>query len=161
MQLLHLSNALSALDTLIPGSSAGSEYHRWGWWANHWGETWQRMLETKQIACGVTTRHVEDIAHMLDLLPSGLWHRAPHPSFVYFPVRSAGNSEMSFDRRRYVEHAHYLHLFLIQGTSGVTFVCIGCRRWTANEDAVAAHYVSSVPCIRTSYLVVAVESKHS
>lgn len=77
------------------------------------------MLETKQIACGVTTRHVEDIAHMLDLLPSGLWHRAPHPSFVYFPVRSAGNSEMSFDRRRYVEHAHYLHLFLIQGTSGV------------------------------------------
>ena len=72
------------------------------------------MLETKQIACGVTTRHVEDIAHMLDLLPSGLWHRAPHPSFVYFPVRSAGNSEMSFDRRRYVEHAHYLHLFLIQ-----------------------------------------------
>ena len=109
LQLLHLSSALSSLDVLIPSAAAVSDSQRWSWWSKHWGATWRGILETKEFERGDRTPHVEDIAHMLDLLPNGLWHRAPHPSFVYAPVRSAGNSEMSFDQRRYVIILSGLH----------------------------------------------------
>lgn len=96
LQLLHLSGALQSLDVLITCAGDATDSKRWAWWTKQWGAVWEGMLASKTLQCGDKTPHVEDIAHMLDLLPRGSdW---PHPSFVYVPVRSAGNSEMSFDQ---------------------------------------------------------------
>ena len=88
LQLLHLSGTLLSLDVFISCAGDATDSKRWTWWTKHWGAVWEGMLASKTLQCGDKTPHVEDIAHMLDLLPNGSnW---PHPSFVYVPVRSAG-----------------------------------------------------------------------
>jgi hypothetical protein len=108
LQLLNLSSAIHSLDELVPACARGPAGGAataadtgcggsWAWWVENWASRWTEMLESQQ-ADGGSEPHVADIASMLDLLPGGLWRCRAPAAFVYVPVRSAGNAEMSFER---------------------------------------------------------------
>ena len=94
LHLLNISGEIGELDTIIP---ARDRANSWAFWQRSWTRVWVDILRKAE-----TNVNVADAASTLDVVLSGKQHFAP-AGFTYLPVRSAGNSEMSFNKTFWVE----------------------------------------------------------
>lgn len=108
LQLLHMTEVLESLDEVVPPKFQTQE-KRWAWWQSHWISHWQRILK----ANGGKEANVPDVASTLDLLP--LAQKFAPPGFKYIPIRSAGNSEMSFNESFWVPQDEAAAAFGVDG----------------------------------------------